>query len=905
MDRLSHHIIGRAILIVFLLPFLLHISAPTWIAAAHLPASLPVTPAHLAGALDTEADSSLVLTAGQIRLRVTNRGYLGHLGPSAPDDPSGQWPGASGIEYLGSIALAVAAVDHSEADPTRRRRVSFLREWGPASLDPVDRVYQSYDGQVYGTRYRDDDLDSQQVDPLDASLFVDEDFLDGHDNDGDGLIDEDYAAVGSEMFSLVMHDDGPLGTSEDPGEPHRPLGLECRQLVWAYSVPGYRDFAAIEYTIINRSGHVLDSLTIGWRVDLDAGPKGTPLYKLDDRDLPQVPSGEFSWVVPSGDPRRQQPHAFIPAVPPDSALCARLNLRVHGFSLADDSGDGCLNTGIGTFLLLAHTTDPSGNRAPARVGFRAFRSNRAGTPFSAGGEPGNDRERFVFMTGNDGIDPATGFINASPGTQSGDYVSWCSVGPFREVPDGGAIQVTIAFAVAGSQLTVESEYVSDYAAYRNGLLSDTELFTRHPPLVNALNIAAAYEGNYDNPPSELADDNNINTPDFHGRETRVRAPEGYFLFDSDCRDEGAFRQINEFGYTWFDYDCDWCTGVWAFGFGPGGGTGLYLRRWDTTRSPIVAIGADPNPPPVRMSFSLKPTTLNLRSMGRWVTGLLEPAAPFTASDIEIGSILVNGTVPVDTDAPTVIGDHNGNGVTDLAVKIDRGSMDLTLIEGHAVPVSVTGLVDNHCFYGTAQIRVLRAVVSAPAAGSVLAAGSVTTVRWEVPPGTQGDSVALLASFDDGTSWVLQASDLPNTGSHDWMVPGPATNQARVLVVLAESSDEGAYVVDAVLGMSGMFSILDVTGVGPGAQFELALRGVTPNPAQHLLQVSFSLPDAGAATLALYDVSGRQVLANEVGGLGPGHHTMTMGERTDLPAGIYLVRLTQDRRSLTSRAALIR
>ena len=25
------------------------------------------------------------------------------------------------------------------------------------------------------------------------------------------------------------------------------------------------------------------------------------------------------------------------------------------------------------------------------------------------------------------------------------------------------------------------------------------------------------------------------------------------------------RQVNDRGYTWFDFDCDYCTGVWNYG----------------------------------------------------------------------------------------------------------------------------------------------------------------------------------------------------------------------------------------------------------------------------------------------------------------------------------------------------
>ena len=83
-------------------------------------------------------------------------------------------------------------------------------------LDPVDRIYKSYDGQINGQRLFDDDGDAAAHDPLDAQQWVDEDFLDGRDNDGDGKIDEDYAAYGQQMFSCVMWERFPTLRTSSP-----------------------------------------------------------------------------------------------------------------------------------------------------------------------------------------------------------------------------------------------------------------------------------------------------------------------------------------------------------------------------------------------------------------------------------------------------------------------------------------------------------------------------------------------------------------------------------------------------------------------------------------------------------------------------------------------------------------
>jgi len=87
--------------------------------------------------------------------------------------------------------------------------------------------------------------------------------------------------------------------------------------------------------------------------------------------------------------------------------------------------------------------------------------------------------------------------------------------------------------------------------------------------------------------------------------------------------------------------------------------------------------------------------------------------------------------------------------------------------------------------------------------------------------------------------------------------------------------------------------------------QLGLRAATRNPAQDELRVSFRLPNSKPASLALFDVSGRQLAARRVDEMGPGWHMVQLGERSNIPAGLYIIRLTQDGRSLTTRAAAVR
>ena len=136
------------------------------------------------------------------------------------------------------------------------------------------------------------------------------------------------------------------------------------------------------------------------------------------------------------------------------------------------------------------------------------------------------------------------------------------------------------------------------------------------------------------------------------------------------------------------------------------------------------------------------------------------------------------------------------------------------------------------------------------------------------------------------------------------MPNVQSDQAKVAVVLVESVDETGEIVAGALGVSDGLSIEGVAGVGDHGPAQFALRGITPNPVQDELRVRFSLGNSRAASLALFDVSGRQLAARRVEGMGVGWHTVTLGEQSSLP-GLYLIRLTQDGRSLTTRAAVAR
>ncbi len=305
---------------------------------------------------------------------------------------------------------------------------------------------------------------------------------------------------------------------------------------------------------------------------------------------------------------------------------------------------------------------------------------------------------------------------------------------------------------------------------------------------------------------------------------------------------------------------------------------------------------------VDMDFTFHPHTLNLSSHGSFVTGYLEPPAGYSAEDIDVSSILLNGAVAVADGAPTSIGDFDDDGILDLMVKFSRSEVLEILSAGTDVQVTVNGAVAGDCFEGSDMIRVKDSTLHSPVQGAVLVAGTQAGVGWEVD--SRYRTVDLISSFDGGATWNIEARRLQNTGSYQWTVPSVLTEQASVAVVVIHGENSADLDLEAELGSSSdTFSITTPTDVGNRGNV-FALHGVSPNPARLGITVNFSLASSEPAKLEVFDVRGRQVAASDVGTMGPGMHSMTFGKERNLAAGVYMVRLTKGDRSLQVRATVI-
>ena len=84
---------------------------------------------------------------------------------------------------------------------------------------------------------------------------------------------------------------------------------------------------------------------------------------------------------------------------------------------------------------------------------------------------------------------------------------------------------------------------------------------------------------------------------------------------------------------------------------------------------------------------------------------------------------------------------------------------------------------------------------------------------------------------------------------------------------------------------------------------LALDAPSPNPSSGAVALVITLPDARGATLGVFDMAGRRVVARELAGLGAGRHIVPLREAATLAPGLYVVELRQA--GATRRTRLVR
>lgn len=343
-----------------------------------------------------------VHNVGELQMHVGNWGNFGSWPGSIlafSSAPSAQWPAGSGVEYLYVAGLWVGAI--KGGIPTVSIS-AYQWEFRPSQLTE-DIMYRAAEGDRNGNRRPSNAADD------DGDDLIDEDWLNGHDDDEDGLVDEDFAAVSKQMFVCQYTDDQPASTQIYPQ--HNPLGLHVRQESYQWEEDRFDDFVGANFWITNRSEDVLVDVYIGFFCDGDAGSRDEDNYWEDDAT------------------------GFLP-IPVDCTDLGPVSIDIaYTYDADHDEGN---TPGYFGILFLGHTTDPTGEQAPERVGISTYQNFAGSQSFDEGGDPTNDFERYELLS--------SGNIERNALVPR-DYRMLMCAGPFSLLYPGSTLVFQTAFSM--------------------------------------------------------------------------------------------------------------------------------------------------------------------------------------------------------------------------------------------------------------------------------------------------------------------------------------------------------------------------------------------------------------------------------------------------------------------------
>jgi len=508
---------------------------PPFLLALVLGAATLVAPATSRAVLDIN-DRGPVLGAGNFYLRITNAGIIGNafFNQGLSFDPSFEYPRGSGHEALGHAELWVGAVD---GEGHARVSGGPMLEWRP-TLAPDDRVRTVWAGTPGSKRAYDDDRDRR----------MDEEVLNGKDDDGDGLIDEDLAVPCDEMMTAEYTDDQPeaINYGYPNGESHSPLGLSVHQEAYSWAAPGYDDIAGLQFTITNHGTQPLKQVYFGLYCDLDSRGRSETAGHLNDR----AGLAAYSLVIPIGDVVVSNYRKFC-----EERYEATLPYVT----------DASATSGLPTVAVvpLTHTTDPlalltgldlegaqaahDAARAPGFDSTFHVSVFAQDLPPGQGGPPTLDVDRYRALQGD--------YPQAYLGDELRDWSVLVRCGPFVRLAPGETLQFAVALVAAPSPAAMPQAMAAAkflHRGYRRNLDVDmpSGRWNYGRSYVNGHEIC--YE-----PPAGITFQHYP-----HCIEKFFTDP-SYVVVDPSAippSEEGAPDAYGPGHCVWTDFDCDVCTG---------------------------------------------------------------------------------------------------------------------------------------------------------------------------------------------------------------------------------------------------------------------------------------------------------------------------------------------------------
>lgn len=192
---------------------------------------------------------------------------------------------------------------------------------------------------------------------------------------------------------------------------------------------------------------------------------------------------------------------------------------------------------------------------------------------------------------------------------------------------------------------------------------------------------------------------------------------------------------------------------------------------------------------------------------------------------------------------------------------------------------------------------LSVTVTSPNGGENWLINSTKLITWT----TTGNisKVKLEYSVNSGATFTQIATNVPNTGSYQWRVPGPATLYASVRIsdvanpTTVRDWSETFFAMSRVISLSGEvknqneLQSPEINGEEIPTEFSLSQN--YPNPFNPSTVISYQLPVDSKVTIKVYNILGNEV-ATLVDGLQVAGHRFVEWNASEMPSGLYYYKL---------------
>lgn len=350
------------------------------------------------------------------------------------------------------------------------------------------------------------------------------------------------------------------------------------------------------------------------------------------------------------------------------------------------------------------------------------------------------------------------------------------------------------------------------------------------------------------------------------------------------------------------------------------------------------------PPAVAVLLDLDPDTLNLKSQGQFLTAFLEATGNKAAPDIvpatlrvtAINDLSLSSSIPALARPPSALGDHDGDGIADLAVKFDRGALAAVLPVSEQVKVTVAGsFLDGSPFVADDFIRtILPGRISRSAGGLVAHPGQA---RVHVPAGalpqdlditilklastpaqdeeTQSADAARKALQRHGRPFQFSpegtrfSSPVTITLPYDPLQLAAAADEEALRIAywnpqtqawepMVSRVDKAQRLVSAQTAHFSVYQVVSVASPQVVTQLSLVQVYAFPNPVRGRSEVTIRVQPGPADLIQarVYDVSGRRVhqssdfrylgVFDDGNGQGPQHTFDHVWDVSGIGSGVY-------------------